>query len=221
MVMISRPRLVFFAVAIAALVATAGAALAQQDAASRPFGTLAPGKPLRPSPRRRVRIEPGIQPAAPTSASPAQLPNGATSISETYGDWSVNCDIEKGEKICVISQAQGDRQSGQRIFDIELSTPTSGKTVGTILMPFGLKLESGAVLKLDDKDLGRGLRFSTCVPEGCLLPVSFPAIAIDAMNTAKTLTVAALNLSDNNVVSFNVSLNGFAEALDRVAQLGK
>lgn len=44
-------------------------------------------------------------------------------------------------------------------------------------MPFGLKLEAGAILKLDDKDLGQGVRFSTCVPQGCLLPVSFPSVA--------------------------------------------
>jgi invasion protein IalB len=33
-------------------------------------------------------------------------------------------------------------------------TPKDGKTTGNILMPFGLKLEAGAVLKLDDKDFG-------------------------------------------------------------------
>jgi hypothetical protein len=41
-------------------------------------------------------------------------------------------------------------------------------------MPFGLNLDAGAALKLDGKDLGKGLRFSTCLPQVCLLPVSFP-----------------------------------------------
>lgn len=88
-------------------------------------------------------------------------------------------------------------------------------------MPFGLKLEAGAILKLDDKDLGQGVRFSTCVPQGCLLPVSFPSVATDAMRKGKTLVVAALNLSNGQAVTFNVSLNGFAAALDRTIQLGR
>ena len=119
------------------------------------------------------------------------------------------------------SQAQGNKQTGQRSFAIELRTPKDGKTEGVILMPFGVKLDNGAILKLDDKNLGMGLRFSTCVPEGCLLPVSFPTIATDAMKTAKTLSVAALNLSNNDVVNFNISLDGFAAAFARIADLGK
>ena len=82
-------------------------------------------------------------------------------------------------------------------------------------------LENGAVLRLDDKDLGQGLRFSTCLAQGCLLPISFPTVATDAMKAGKALTVAALNLSNNEPVSFNVSLTGFGAALDRIAQIDK
>jgi invasion protein IalB len=159
--------------------------------------------------------------AQPVPAGGVQLPNGASSINETYGDWTVDCRIADGQKVCVFSQAQGNKQTGQRTFAIELRMPKDGKTDGTILMPFGLKLDSGAILKLDDKDLGKGLRFSTCVPQGCLLPVSFPTVATDAMRKGKTLVVASLNLSNAQAVSFNISLNGFAAALDRVMQLGK
>ena len=76
-----------------------------------------------------------------------------------------------------------------------------------------------AILRLDDKDLGQGLRFSTCVPAGCLLPISFPTVATDAMQKGKTLTAAALNLSTGEPVTFNISLNGFSGALARIVQL--
>ncbi|MEH2626459.1 invasion protein IalB [Bradyrhizobium sp. AZCC 1719] len=147
------------------------------------------------------------------------LPNGASSINETYGDWTVDCRIANNQKQCLLSHAQGNNQTGQRIFAIELRPPSEGKTEGAILMPFGLNLDSGAILKLDDKDLGKGLRFSTCVPQGCLLPVSFPAAATDAMRKAGKLVVASLNLSSGDAVTFNVSLNGFGTALDRMTQL--
>lgn len=149
------------------------------------------------------------------------LPNGASAINETYGDWTVDCRILNSQRLCLLVQSQGNNQTGQRVFAIELRTPKEGRVEGTILMPFGMKLENGAVLRLDDKDLGQGLRFSTCLAQGCLLPISFPTVATDAMKKGKTLTVAALNLSNGEPVSFNVPLNGFAAAFDRVAQIDR
>jgi invasion protein IalB len=160
-------------------------------------------------------------PAVTQPQPAAQLPNGASAINESYGDWTVDCRIVEGQKQCVLSQAQGNSQTGQRIYAIELRTPRDGKTEGTILMPFGVKLDSGAILKLDDKDLGQGLRFSTCVPQGCLLPVSFPTVATDAMRKGTKLVVATLNMSSGEAITFNISLNGFNAALDRIAQLGR
>jgi invasion protein IalB len=149
------------------------------------------------------------------------LPNGASSINESYGDWTVDCRIVERQKRCVLSQAQGNKETGQRVFAIELRSPAGGKTEGTVLMPFGLNLDAGALLKLDDKDLGKGLRFSTCGPQGCLLPVSFPTAATDAMRKGTKLVIASLNLSTNEPVTFNVSLDGFGAALARAADLAR
>lgn len=171
----------------------------------------------RPAAPARAQAPSVQQPAAPV----VTLPNGASSINETYGDWTVDCRITDRQKICLLSQAQGNNQTGQRIYAIELRPPADGKTEGVILMPFGLNLDSGAILKLDDKDLGKGLRFSTCAPQGCLLPVSFPTVATDAMRKGAKLVVASLNLSSGEAVTFNVSLNGFGAALDRMIQLAR
>lgn len=187
-------------------------------ATARPATRTAPRPAARPAPP--VAQAPAAtsvgQPAAPVSS----LPNGASAINEVYGDWTVNCRMAEGQKLCVLTQSQGNSQTNQRVFAIELRTPKDGKTEGAILMPFGLRLENGAVLRLDDKDLGKGLRFSTCMPAGCLLPVSFPSVATDAMQKGKTLTAAALNLANGEAVTFNISLNGFAAALARIGQLG-
>ncbi|MDQ8730429.1 invasion associated locus B family protein [Bradyrhizobium sp. LHD-71] len=192
------------AFAAAAIFATANNAVAQQPTprSAAPAGTQPQGVQ---------------QPATPS----ATLPNGASSINETYGDWTVDCRLAEGRKQCLLSQAQGNSQTGQRVYAIELRPPADGKTDGTILMPFGLNLDSGAILKLDDKDLGKGLRFSTCVPQGCLLPLSFPTVATDALRKGAKLVVASLNLSSGDAVTFNVSLNGFGAALDRMIQLAR
>lgn len=208
---------------------------AQEDPADAPE-TAAPAAPApasRPAARPAAPARPAAKPAAPapapaaapTVAQPAQqaatLPNGASAINEAYGDWTVDCRILNGQRLCVLSQSQGNSQTGQRVFAIELRTPKDGRAEGTILVPFGMKLDNGAVLRLDDKDLGQGLRFSTCLAQGCLLPISFPAVATNAMKTGKTLTVAALNLSTSEPVSFNVSLSGFAAAFDRLSQIDR
>ncbi|MGY2807893.1 MULTISPECIES: invasion associated locus B family protein [unclassified Bradyrhizobium] len=147
-----------------------------------------------------------------------QLPKGASAISETYGDWIVKCQLDGGAKLCTLGRTQLAKETNQQIFAIEL-IPRDGKAEGNILMPFGLKFDAGAVLKLDGKDLEQ-TRFSTCTTQGCLLPVSFPTVVTDTISRAKMLTVAAQSISNGQAVVFNVPLNGFAAAPERTIQLG-
>ncbi|QIG93577.2 invasion associated locus B family protein [Bradyrhizobium sp. 6(2017)] len=149
---------------------------------------------------------------------PVQLPKGASAISETYGDWIVKCLLDGGAKLCTLGQTQLSKETNQQIFAIEL-IPRDGKAEGNILMPFGLTLDTGAVVKLDGRDLEQ-TRFSTCTAQGCLLPVSFPTAVTDTISKAKTLTIAAQNINGGQAVVFNVPLNGFGAALERTIQLG-
>ncbi|NOJ47668.1 invasion associated locus B family protein [Bradyrhizobium sp. WSM 1744] len=171
----------------------------------------------RPAPKAAGQDQAQATVAAP-GARVGALPNGASAISEIYGDWTLNCSTDKGAKVCTLSQAQVNKE-GQRAFAIELRIAKEGASEGTILMPFGLKLDAGVILKLDDKDLGHGLRFSTCVAQGCLLPITFPSAGMNAIRNAKAFAVGALSVSNGQAVTFNVSLNGFAVAVDRAIQL--
>ncbi len=203
----SRLYLPLFAGVLAGLLNAGSTVIAQQSA-------TAPGTTRKTAPANQKFV-------AQSAATAAQLPNGASSIKETYGDWTVSCRLLEGQKQCLLLQAQGDTQTKQRIFEIELRTPKDGKTEGTVLMPFGLKLVSGAILSLDDKVLGQGLHFSTCTPQGCLLPLSLQTATIDAMKKGKMFTVASLNLNNGEVVAFKISLEGFAAASARVAELAR
>jgi invasion protein IalB len=160
------------------------------------------------------------QSVAQAATPAAQPPGDPSAVNEVHGDWIVNCKAAEGQKQCVIVQVQGS-SAKQVVFEIQLHLSKDGKTDGLILMPFGLKLDSGAVLTLDDKDFGQPLRFSTCAPQGCLLPVSFPAASLETLKKAKTLGVVSLNFGNGEVVGFKVSLNGFAAAVARVAELTK
>lgn len=149
------------------------------------------------------------------------LPNGASSINETYGDWTVNCTIADNQKRCGFSQEQGNSQTGKRLFAIDLQPPANGQTNGVLLLPFGLHLDDGVKLKLDEQNLGQGARFSTCLPAGCLVQVSFPTVATDAMKKGEKLVITATRDGGGEAPTFTVSLNGFTTAISRVAELAK
>lgn len=165
-------------------------------------------------------VLPATAPASAQSA-PETLPGGASSVQETYGSWTVSCRIAEGRKICRASQVLSNQQSGQRSFAIELQPPRDGKTEGTLILPFGLALGQGVKILLDDKPLGQTTPFSTCVPTGCLAPVSFPTAATDSIKKAKAMAVTAMPFDKIEPVVFPLALDGFAQALGRVAELAK
>jgi invasion protein IalB len=220
--LIAKTRIVL--AAFAAVLCSAVPLVAQDARPPEPNGVFIPqahpSQAKKPAPVRRAAPQAPSQSRVQTSAAPGArvgaLPNGASQLSETYGDWTLNCST--GTKACTLSQALVNKE-GQRAFLIELRVAKDGASEGTILMPFGLKLDAGVLLKLDDRDLGQGLRFSTCVAQGCMLPINFPIAGMNAIRNGKALAVGALNMSDGQLVTFSISLNGFAVAVDRAVQL--
>ncbi len=153
---------------------------------------------------------------AQDAASP--LPGGATSLQETYKDWRVACAAPDGQaKQCAVSQQQA-QQNGQRILAIELATAADGGVTGTLVLPFGLRLDAGVTLAVDEQAAQAPLRFSTCLPAGCLVPLVFDQTAIAALRTGTTLKLKAMS-NDGQDVALSVSLAGFSTALDRLTVL--
>lgn len=154
------------------------------------------------------------------SAFAAPLPGGASTLQETYEDWTVSCQSQKETSVCAIRQDQNSSQTGQRVLTAELRNIAGGKVEGVLLMPFGLDLAKGATLKIDEA-AGPNLVFSTCLPQGCLAPISFDAKQAAALKAGSNLNVTATALSPSQPVAFKVSLKGFGAALDRIVALTK
>ncbi len=154
-----------------------------------------------------------LEPAAAEAS--ALWPNGARTVSESYGDWTMNCNKETGPVDCVVIQSQGDRRTGRRQFSIELHVPKDGRAEGLILMPFGLQIEPGVTFKLDDRALGKGAPYSYCINDGCLVPISLPTLATDTMKTAQSMTVSAMKPEAKEPTVITVPLSGFAAAFAR------
>lgn len=162
-------------------------------------------------------------PAAPKpTADPAQtLPGGASQVQETHGDWRVTCAQQNGQKVCVFSQQQTDKDSRQLVVGIELKAVTSDRAEGTMVLPFGLAVAKPLALQIDDAGMMLPAHFITCVPVGCLVPLTLDAATVANLRKGTLLNVKSAGADNGQEVAFKVSLKGFGSALDRTAALAK
>jgi invasion protein IalB len=157
--------------------------------------------------------------AHPVTAPTSSLPGGASSLNETYKDWTVGCSQNGTTKYCALSQVQ-TQQDGLRVLAIELAPPAGNMVSGTLVLPFGLALESGVTLQIDEKPAMAPVRFRTCIPAGCLVNVTFDAPALATLRAGAALKIKAV--ADGGAAApFSISLQGFGAALDRVATLSR
>jgi invasion protein IalB len=160
----------------------------------------------------------GLVLTAPAMAA-ATLPGNATSLTETHDDWTVRCAIDQNLVHCAAQQEQLSTQTKQRVLAIEI-LPGADVLTGTLVLPFGLDLAKGAVLKVDDKLTSPTLTFQTCLPAGCLVPLR---IGKDWETTMRAGTALAVSAQAVNAqpANFSISLKGLGSALDRIAELTK
>ena len=155
------------------------------------------------------------------TAPPAgTLPGGASSLQESFEDWQVHCAAQADAKRCTLSQEQANAQTHQRVLAIELGGGNSDKVDGILVLPFGLSLQSGATVQLDDTEVVASLKFRTCLPAGCILPFSFDTKTLAELRKGTALTINAV-ADGGAATNFKVSLKGFSGALDRTASLSK
>jgi len=155
-----------------------------------------------------------------SSAAAAPLPGGAGSLVETFQDWVVACQSQDTTTTCALRQVQTNTQNNQTILTVEFRNAAGGKLEGTLVMPFGLALTKGVTLKVDETAIG-ALGFSTCVPQGCLVPMGLDAAQVTKLKAGTALNIGATALSPAQPLTLKVSLKGFPTALSRVLELTK
>jgi invasion protein IalB len=147
------------------------------------------------------------------------LPGGASSLTETYGDWSVACQSGQAAIRCAISQQQV-RQDGQRVVTIELQTAPEGALGGNLVLPFGIQIDAGATLRIDEQPATMApLRFHTCLPAGCVMRVSFDAPTVTLLRAGAELHVETRTADTGQEFVIALSLSGFSSAIDRLKVL--
>lgn len=147
----------------------------------------------------------------------AAVPDGPSSLREVYQDWSVACSVQENARVCSLSQDQVQK-NGQRLLAVEIQRRADGSTMATLLLPFGILLDPGVTLQIDDQPPFSPQRFRTCLPTGCIA-----VFAIDRSTLGKMRggTVLKLNVTTDaeTPLTFPVSLHGLTAALDRMVAL--
>ncbi len=151
-----------------------------------------------------------------SAAVAGPLPGGASSLSETYENWELNCADQSDNVVCSLTQVQIDTQTQQQILAIELQSDGEGGLAGAIVLPFGLALSQGATIGIDEQDANAALGFTTCLPIGCLVPIGFDASSIESLASANQLTVNAIINDSGEPISFSISLSGLQNAQQRL-----
>ena len=156
--------------------------------------------------------------ATAQESAPPALPGGASSLQETYQDWRVTCQLVDNVTACATFQQQAS-QDGQRVLSVELRNAADNTLSGVVVLPFGLRLDAGVALQVDEGAVNEPRRFRTCLPVGCVVPLTLDAATVSAMRAGHTLTL--LSAGDNGQeIAFPVSLNGIGATLDRLQALG-
>jgi invasion protein IalB len=163
---------------------------------------------------------PAHPPSTAKPQAPQTLPGGASQMQETHGDWRVTCVQQPEGKFCAMAQQLADKDSRQLVVGIELKTTSADTAEGTLIMPFGLALEKPVTMQVDDAGTPITARYRTCVPAGCLVPLTFDGPAIATLKKGTALSVKA-TADGGKDASFRISLSGFGSAFDRTAALSK
>jgi len=172
---------------------------------------------VAPAQAESIQVAQAEQQPAATPSAAVTFQNGATTVQESYSDWQVSCGIRGDAKVCSMVQQQTNRETRQRVLAIEL-TAKGDMMEGALVLPFGILLENGVTLQVDEGAKGPALRFRTCVPNGCVVPLNFDAAFVSALTKGGTLKVNAVP-DGREEIGFSISLRGFGAARSRVAEL--
>lgn len=163
---------------------------------------------------------------AQASASKAQAPATAApataqkpSYQEKIDDWQLICVGEAKDKRCSIVKEMTDEKSGQRVVALELGM-NGDRLEGAAVLPFGIALARGLAVRFKDGEPGTTVSFQTCLPAGCLAPLSFDLPAIKQLDQSKTLLLS-VGLPSGETANFTMPVAGLEKAQARLRVLSK
>ncbi|HVZ13365.1 MAG TPA: invasion associated locus B family protein [Bauldia sp.] len=159
--------------------------------------------------------------SAPAKALPAQVaatqPPPVTVLpGRPIGDWTLNCGVnpQTARKQCTIAQQLTDQKSKSVVFAWLIGNDGNGNLVAIWQTPTGVMVNHGVLI-----DIGANkpadVPFTSCIAGRCEAVASLDADFVSALAraTSATATIQAVSGED---MTFRLSVNGLAEAIDAV-----
>lgn len=135
-------------------------------------------------------------------------------ISELYTDWTVSCSTVEDQRQCAMTQTLMESETSQHVLTLELSRTEGGALDGMLIVPFGMDFSKGVTLSLEGEAIGPPLPFLTCLPAGCLVPVTLNQGQLERLSSGTTLTVTGHSADGVSAIPIGLSLNGFKAAAE-------
>lgn len=140
--------------------------------------------------------------------------------SETFGDWTVNCQqLDAGER-CQMFQLLRDAQNNP-VVEVNLFRVKDQPQVfagGSIVAPLETLLTPQLTISVDD-GLGKRYPFAFCAPNGCVSRVGLTEADVNEYKRGAKATVTIVPAAaPDKTVALNMSLTGFTAAFDRLPE---
>jgi invasion protein IalB len=147
--------------------------------------------------------------------TPQAAPNTAPQAPQIL-PWVTSCRGEASARVCDAVQSLVDTSTQREVVRIAFAKQKATGRVGILIKtPLGLRLDTGAMLRLNGATAGsiEGLVYSRCLADGCYAEKPLTAAEVVRIKNARSVDVVLLNLQ-GGPVSISVTVTGLAAAID-------
>ncbi len=146
-------------------------------------------------------------------AQDTAIPDAQAAPANNAPQWLVGCSnqVDAERLTCTMSQSVVVAATGARLLTAVVQpSGESGRELAFVL-PFGLDLQKGVQLVLDDADW-QNIPVTTCEAGACLSTLPLDADAISALSKGTALDVKLMNSGGEEVV-LSLTLEGFTKSM--------
>ena len=133
---------------------------------------------------------------------------------KVFDNWKINCQTGEDHQETCVAMMVGLSQDGRQVFDISFGfLGPHGEPVVVITLPLGISLRDGAALRIDERP-ALPLAINTCRPDGCEAVRPLDDATLQAILTAKALTIGVVPYRAPQPLGIPVPLKGLAAAVN-------
>jgi invasion protein IalB len=153
----------------------------------------------------------------PTPVSPAPAPaQPAPAQAQPAQPWVSACRGEAAARVCDTVQSLVETGTQREVVRVAFAKQKSTGRVGILIKtPLGLRLDTGAMLRLNGETRGsiEGLVYSRCLADGCYAEKPLSSADITKIKSARTIDLLLLNLQ-GGPVAISITTTGLSAALN-------